>query len=300
MTSQPTRPGWLFCPADRPDRYTKALAVADVVILDLEDAVSPTNKSAARSAVTDLIRTRTYEAARTVVRIHGAGDPQHQSDLDLVAKCGLETVMLAKAEGPQDLSSLQNVSVIALIETPLGLERCSEIADAPCVTGLMWGADDLVAGLGGHSARFDDGSFRDIARFARARVLTAAKARGLLALDGVHMDIGDTAGLQAECEDAVAVGFDATAAIHPSQVPVIQRAYAPSSDQLDWARALLEATADNPGVTTFRGRMVDGPVYAQARRIVDRAAVAMPADDSATTHNSHNADGSTIRASERV
>ena len=132
----------------------------------------------------------------------------------------------------------------------------------------MWGADDLVAGLGGTASRRDDGSYRDVARYARSRTLVAAKAHGRIALDAVHMDIADLDGLRAECEDAVAVGFDATVAIHPSQVPVIRETYQPDPDRVRWAQRLLAAVGDERGVTTFEGQMVDGPIFRQAERIV--------------------------------
>jgi len=132
----------------------------------------------------------------------------------------------------------------------------------------MWGADDLVAGLGGTASRHDDGRYRDVARYARSRVLIAAKAHGRLALDAVHMDIADTAGLAAECADAVAVGFDATVAIHPSQVPVIRAAYSPTTERVQWARRLLAHVGNDRGVTTFEGRMVDGPIFRQAERVL--------------------------------
>ncbi|WP_051033112.1 HpcH/HpaI aldolase/citrate lyase family protein [Rhodococcus rhodochrous] len=270
MTRWAPPPGWLFCPADRPERYRKALERADIVVLDLEDAVAPERKADARRAVTDLVNEGVYDSERTVLRIHGSGSPDHDADLQLVRETSIARVMLAKAERTDDLEPLGDLEVIALIETPLGVDNCSSIADAECVTGLMWGADDLVAGLGGTSSRFPDGRYRDVARYARSRVLVAANARSLIAIDAVYMDIPDVDGLRAECLDAVAVGFDATVAIHPTQVDVIREAYAPSAEQVRWARDLLAATNDGRGVTTFEGRMVDGPVYAQARRILAR------------------------------
>lgn len=271
MTRWTPRPGWLFCPADRPERYRKALDRADVVVLDLEDAVAPNRKSEARAAVRALVEAGEYDVDRTVLRIHSAADPEHEADLQLLEAHSIPRVMLAKSEQASDLDRLTGREVIALIETPLGVDQCSSIAAAPTVCGLMWGADDLVAGLGGTASRFADGRYRDVARYARARVLVAAKARSLLAIDAVYMDFPDLDGLRDECLDAVAVGFDATVAIHPSQVDVIRAAYAPAPEQVQWARGVLNATTDGGGVTTFEGRMVDGPIYAQARRILVRA-----------------------------
>ncbi|PVG82172.1 CoA ester lyase [Nocardioides gansuensis] len=260
-------PAWLFCPADRPERYPKALAAADVVILDLEDAVAPGNKPAAREALRGLVADGTLERDRTVVRINAADSHEHAADAALTGELGIARVMLSKSEDPATITALPH-QVVVLVETPLGIERAAELASADNVVGLMWGADDLVAGLGGTASRKADGTFRDVARYARSRALVAAKASGRLALDAVHMDIDDLDGLASACEDAVAVGFDATVAIHPKQVDVIRASYAPSAERIDWARRLLAHVGDDRGVTTFEGRMVDGPIFKQAERIL--------------------------------
>lgn len=265
-------PAWLFCPADRPDRYLTALERADVVVLDLEDAVAPARKDDARRAVADLVAHGRYDRERTVLRVSGASGPDHAPDVAVVADHRIARVMLAKTESVGDLAALGGCEVVALLETPLGIERAGELAAAELVVAVMWGADDLVAGLGGSASRYPDGRYRDVARYARSRALIAAKAHGRAALDAVYMDIPDLDGLAAECEDAVAVGFDAKVAVHPSQLPVIRDAFTPSEERVAWARRLLEAVGADRGVTTFEGRMVDGPIYAQAERILRRAA----------------------------
>ena len=264
-------PAWLFCPADRPDRYGKALAAADVVILDLEDAVAPAAKASAREALRGLAADGIVDWARTVVRVNGADTVDHAAALALTQDIGVRTVMLSKSERADDVRAVPH-DVVLLLETPAGIRDADELASVDNVVAVMWGADDLVAGLGGTSSRFPDGRYRDLARHARARALLAAKAAGRLALDAVHMDIPDTAGLAAECEDAVASGFDATVAIHPTQVAVIRRSYAPDAERVVWAEQLLAHVGDDRSVTTFRGRMVDGPIYAQAERVLRLAA----------------------------
>lgn len=266
-------PAWLFCPASRPDRYHKALDAADVVILDLEDAVAPRDKADARVQVQLLADAGALQVDRTVLRLNATGTIDHAADVRLAAKAGVRVVMLPKSEHREDIAALDH-DVIALAETPLGVESAHSIAHLDNVVGMMWGADDLVAGMGGVSSRHPDGTYRDTARYARQRVLLAAKAHGLLALDGVHMDIADLKGLASECEDAVAVGFDASVAIHPSQVPVIKASYAPTTEALAWAQRLLTHVGDSRGVTTFEGRMVDGPIYKQAERLMRLAASA--------------------------
>jgi citrate lyase subunit beta/citryl-CoA lyase len=263
MSWQPG-PAWLFCPADRPDRWAKALDAADVVIIDLEDAVARERKRAARDAVRDA----ELDWDRVVLRVNAADSPEHEEDTALLAEIPCRRVMLAKAEDPAAVASLRDHEVLVLVESPLGVERVGDLVQAPNVIGAMWGADDLVAGLGGTSSRFGDGTYRDVARYARARTLIAAKAHGRMAIDAVYMNIPDTEGLRAQCEDAVAIGFDATVAIHPKQVAVIRAAYAPTPERVAWAQRLLAAVGDDRGVTTFEGRMVDGPIYRQAERIV--------------------------------
>lgn len=268
-------PAWLFCPADRPDRYTKAVDRADMVILDLEDAVAPDHKEAARDSVRHLAQMDVLDRRKTVLRVNPTGTPDHEFDVSLVAETGIDTVMLAKAEHANDAAAIE-CAVIALVETPRGVRHADLLAESPNVVGLMWGADDLVAGLGGTSSRHSDGTYRDVAQYARSTVLIAAKAADRFVLDGVHMDIADLDGLRSECLDGAAVGFDGSVAIHPSQVPVIRRAYAPEPAELEWATRLLDFVGDGRGVTTFEGHMVDGPIIKQAQRVIRRAAACTP------------------------
>jgi citrate lyase subunit beta/citryl-CoA lyase len=133
---------------------------------------------------------------------------------------------------------------------------------------VMWGAEDLFAVLGGTANRHADGTYRDVAKHVRSQTLLAAKAYGRMALDSVYLDIKDLDGLRAETDDAVAVGFDAKVAIHPTQVAVIRAGYAPTDDQVQWARHVLDAARSERGVFQFEGIMVDAPVLRRAERIV--------------------------------
>ncbi|OPX10651.1 CoA ester lyase [Mycobacterium sp. AT1] len=257
-------PGWLFCPADRPERFAKAAAAADVVILDLEDGVAAHDREAARAA---LLATR-LDPARTVVRVNPVGTPDHQRDLDALLSTEYTTVMLAKTETADQVRSLAPLDVVVLVETPLGALAVSETARVDNTVAVMWGAEDLFAVLGGTSNRHADGSYRDVATHVRSQCLLAAKAYGKMALDSVYLDIGDLDGLRAETEDAVAVGFDAKVAIHPTQVAVIRAGYTPTDDQVRWARTVLDVSRSERGVFQFDGQMVDMPVLRRARRIV--------------------------------
>lgn len=260
-------PGWLFCPADRPERFAKAAAAADVVILDLEDGVAQADKPAARKALQET----PLDPERTVVRINAADTEEHPRDLEALAGTGYTTVMLSKTESGAQVAALAPFEVIALVETPRGAVFATEIAAAPGTVALMWGAEDLVAALGGSSSRRADGTYRDVARHARSTVLLAASAFGKAALDAVHLDIGDLDGLRAEADDAVALGFAGSVCIHPTQVPVVRKAFRPTEEKLDWARRVLAAAQTERGVFAFQGQMVDSPVLKHAAALVRRA-----------------------------
>ncbi|QYB03427.1 CoA ester lyase [Rhodococcus sp. USK10] len=262
-------PAWLFCPADRPERYAKAAAAADVVILDLEDGVAAGDKEAARVALIDT----PLDPDRTVVRVNPVGTEDHERDLLALDGTRYTRLMLAKCESADQVLSLAPREVIALVESPLGALAVTEIALAASTIGVMWGAEDLVAAMGGNSSRRDDGSYRDVATQVRSSTLLAAKGYHRLALDSVYLDIKDLDGLRAEALDAVAVGFDVKVAIHPGQVAVIREAYAPSDEDVDWATRVLAAVADQRGVFAFEGKMVDAPVLRHAEAILRRSQV---------------------------
>ncbi|GAB3167488.1 CoA ester lyase [Myceligenerans halotolerans] len=299
-------PALLFCPADRPDRFAKAASRADGVILDLEDAVAPGARPAAREALVAAGRaargssrvggSRGRDASRggsgepgadealalaperTIVRVNPPGTPDHELDLAAVRATPFRTVMVAKADA--SLPVLDGLDVVALCETAAGVVDAVALARREGVVALMWGAEDLVASLGGTSSRFgpgerDPGAYRDVARHARATVLLAAGAAGKQAIDAVHLDIDDLDGLRAEAVDAVASGFAATACIHPRHVGVIRDAYAPTPEEVARAERIL-AAADHEagggaGVFALDGVMVDEPVLRHARAVLARA-----------------------------
>ncbi len=267
MTGFPLGPAVLFCPADRPDRFAKAVERADDVILDLEDAVSPENRPAAREA----IRAADLDVARVIVRVNELGTRDFDADIAALARTEFRFIMVPKADARLIGQVPPGFTAIALCETAPGVVAAPALAEADGVRALMWGAEDLVASLGGTSSRNADGSYRDVARTARANVLLAAGAAGIPAIDTVHLDIEDLDGLRAEAEDAAASGFAATACIHPSHVGVIRDAYRPSPEQVAWARRVLDAAPSEHGVFRFEGGMVDGPVLRHAEAVVRRA-----------------------------
>lgn len=261
-------PALLFCPADRPERFRGALEKADAVILDLEDAVLPEAKASARGHLIDA----ELDPERVIVRVNSPGSDAFAEDLAALAETEFRTVMVAKTENAESLAAFgDRFSLIALCETARGIHAADRIAAHPRVVAMMWGAEDLVASLGGTSSRTAEGGYRDIARYARSRVLLEAGAQGKGAIDAVHVDIEDVAGLESEAIDAAASGFVATACIHPSQVAVIRTAYSPDAAGVEWAHGVLAAAESERGVFRFRGRMIDEPVLRHARAVLSRA-----------------------------
>ena len=266
----PFGPAALFCPADRSARFAKAADRSDLVILDLEDGVADEDKAAARTS----LRAAELDPARTVVRVNGAGTEHCRLDLDALATTPYRTVLLAKTESPDDVASLAPLDVIALCETPRGVLAAHSIAQCPNTVALMWGAEDLLATLGGRSSRDADGEYRDVARHARAQVLLAAAAADRPAIDSVHLDIKDLDGLRRDARNAAASGFSATACIHPSQVPIVRDAYRPTPEETAWARQIIAMAANQPGVFSFEGRMVDAPVIRHAENLLAKTSSA--------------------------
>jgi len=261
-------PALLFCPADRPDRYPKALAAADTVILDLEDGVGGDAKEEARTA----LAASSLDPARVIVRVNAAGTPEHAADLEALSGTGYRMIMLPKAEDVAQLDVLGDWQVVALAETPLGVLNAARLAAAPNVIALMWGAEDLIASMHGRTSRFPDGRYRDVARHARSSVLLAAAAHGRPAIDSVYIDIPDLDGLAAEAEDAAASGFALKACIHPSQVAVVRTAFRAGEAQVAWARRVLaaakDASAGDKGAVKVDGQMIDAPLIRQAEAIL--------------------------------
>jgi citrate lyase subunit beta/citryl-CoA lyase len=263
----PLGPALLFCPADRPDRFAKATAAADMAILDLEDGVNASDRAVARTAVIENL----LDPQRTILRVNPVDSVDFALDLEALDQTPYSLVMLAKTESADHVAALAGRSVIALCETAKGVLASSAIAAAAPTVALMWGAEDLLASLGGRSSRTQSGHYRDVARVARSQVLLSARANDRAAIDAIHLDIADAEGLRAEAQDAVASGFLATACIHPSQVEVVRAAYRPSDDEVAWASGVLRAASNERGAFRFEGRMIDAPLLRHAERILSSA-----------------------------
>jgi citrate lyase subunit beta/citryl-CoA lyase len=259
-------PALLFCPADRPDRYAKAAAAADMVILDLEDAVAPANRADARGQLIE----QPLDPDRTMVRINAVGTIDHIADLAALSQTQYRWVMLAKAETGGQFVDLVDYNVVALCETAAGVVNVAELARIGSVRALMWGAEDLMASLGGGNSRDEHGQYLDVARQARASVLLHARAANLDAIDAVFINTTDLDALAGEAAIAVQSGFQAKACIHPRQVDVVRTSFRPTEQQRRWAERVIGARGSG-GVFVVDGQMIDMPLLRQAEAILLRA-----------------------------
>ncbi|WP_374669173.1 CoA ester lyase [Ramlibacter sp.] len=270
----------LFVSGEKPERFPKALAAgADLVCIDLEDAVHPDFKHAARQQVLDFARA--HRGAPLAVRLNQLRGPEGLRDLLALAESGavLDWLLLPKVEHPDDLSLVHAVAghafhqLMPLIETPLGLQHAPVMAamartDAPKLAGLMLGGADLSVELG--CAFSWDGLLH-----ARGALVAAARRTGLQVWDVPHLDLTDLDGLRDETRRVAALGFTCKSAIHPTQVAPIHEAFLPPQADVAWAQAMLEAeAAHHTGAFIFQGKMVDPPVLAKARRVLRMAGAA--------------------------
>ena len=262
-------PALLFCPGDRPDRFGKAVAAADAVILDLEDAVAPENKNRARNEVARTLRD--LDPSRTIVRINAVGTPWHEGDVAALAALPGITVMLPKAGAAAEIEARAPRPVIALCETAAGVLAASAIAAAINCAGLMWGSEDLVADLGGRRGRTPAGTTRLRSRRPGPASCTPHGRTGYCRSTPCSRT-SDTELLRADSAAAATAGFAAKACIHPSPIPVVRAAFRPSPEDIRWALDVTTAAVSSPGVFLLAGQMVDAPVLARAREILRKVA----------------------------
>jgi citrate lyase subunit beta/citryl-CoA lyase len=248
---------------------------ADVVVFDLEDAVDPDAKAAARETVSEVLSEPEFDTESEVfVRVNEL--PLGEEDLDrvLAAPATLDGLVLPKVRTADDVSELADaveqrgheLPVFALVETAAGVLHAESIAAVEATDALVFGAEDLAADIG--ATRTDDG---DEVSYARQHVVLAARAGGIDAIDTIWTDIGDHDRLRTEAERAVEFGYDGKMAIHPDQIDSIHDAFAPDEDEIEWAHRVVAASEEHDGVFAIDGQMIDGPLIRQAQRLLDRA-----------------------------
>jgi citrate lyase subunit beta/citryl-CoA lyase len=271
MTAPPLT--WLYAPGDRPHVVAKALAAgADVVVIDLEDAVAPDRKEYARAATAELLSTPPPVPVH--VRVNALDGPLAPRDLAAVAALpGLSGLRLPKVTSPEQIIHTAQRSapatapaLYALLETALAVEHAYAIASAhPALRGIALGEADLRADLG---VREDAGL-----DWSRSRVVVAARAAGLPpSPQSVHPDIRDLEGLAASCAHGRTLGFLGRAAIHPRQLPIIERAYLPTEQEVEEAETIVKAATTQQGAQALPdGRFIDAAVVAAAQRTLSLA-----------------------------
>ena len=262
---------WLFCPADRPERFDRALASgADRVVLDLEDAVLPEAKTGARAGLAAWLDGAAPGAV--VVRINAAGTPWHVDDVAALAgRKGLAGIMLPKAENPDVLAGLRarlapDAVLVALVESLRGLADLRRVASAPGLRRLAFGSVDfcLEAGIRGYAEELNA---------VRTQLVVESALAGIGApIEGVTVALKDPVMLTADVDRARRFGFAGKLCVHPAQVEAVNRGFSPSEAEIGWARRVVEACAIGGGAIVVDGKLVDRPVRLQAEVIL--AAVA--------------------------
>jgi len=295
MTDLPSSPplkmrSWLFAPGDSAKKCAKAIASdADIALLDLEDSVTPDNKPAARAQVAEALG-EAEKTARIWVRINPLVTPDAVKDLAAITPARPGGVFLPKAEGSADITRLHHyltaleaankleegsIRIAALVtETAVAMYRTGEYAGEypgkERLTAMSWGAEDLSSELGAREQHGADGEYSHTYELARSLCLIGAVAAGVAPIETVQPEFRDLEALERRARAVRASGYRGMLAIHPAQVGPINAAFTPSSEELDHARAVVRAFADNPGAGTvaLEGNMLDRPHLALAQRLL--------------------------------
>lgn len=272
MSTRPFRSA-LYIPGSKPRALEKARSLAvDAILFDLEDAVAPDEKSAARQTLADELEAGGYGDRVRIVRINGLDTPWGADDAAAVAGMSCDAVLLPKPGGAEDIDALTklvpHLPVWAMIESPAGVLNAQAIAAHPAVQGFVIGTNDLAKDLGSRN--------RAALSTALQVALLAARAAGIVAIDGVYNAFRDDDGLRRECEEGRDLGYDGKSLIHPSQVAIANEVFAPSEAEIELATrqiaAFAEAEANGQGVAVLDGRIVENLHVATARATLDKAA----------------------------
>ena len=277
----------LFVPADSEKKLAKSKSSpADALILDLEDSVAPENRPKARGLAREFLQDKNRQAIW--VRINPVDGSDFVADMAAVVASAPAGLIVPKPDGPQDLLTLD--AHLITLETQAGLPQRSiqllpvatETPTAvlslkdyrstpPRLAALSWGAEDLAAALGAAMNRDENGEFLFIHKMVRAMTLIAAKAAGVDAIESVHADFRDAAGLERAARQAQREGFTGMMAIHPGQVEAINAAFTPSADDIAYAKRVVAAFSAGTGVAALDGKMLDQPHLKQARHVLSLA-----------------------------
>lgn len=265
----------LYIPGSNARALEKARGLkADALILDLEDAVTPEEKPAARARVAALVAAGSFAPRAVIVRINGLDTAWGRDDARAMAEAGAEAVLLPKVGAPAQLSALAEVAgqaaLWAMMETPEGVLNAPAIAAHPRLAGFVLGTNDLAKDLG-----CEDRPDRGPLMTSLQLCLLAARAHGRICIDGVYNAFRDEAGLRSEAEQGRALGMDGKSLIHPAQIAVVNEVFRPAPERLELARRQIAAheaaAAEGRGVAVLDGRIVENLHVAAARALLARA-----------------------------
>lgn len=265
----------LYIPGSKPRALDKARGLpVDAIIFDLEDAVAPEEKDAARATLDEALQTGGYGTRMKIVRINGLDTAWGRDDARAAVTMGADAILLPKVSTPADLDALAaitgDIPLWAMMETALGMLNAPRIATHPKLSGMVMGTNDLAKELQTR-ARPD----RLPLHTGLGLCLLAARAHGLAIIDGVYNAFRDEAGLQAECDQGRDMGFDGKTLIHPAQIAIANAAFSPSQGDIDLARRQIEAyqaaEASGQGVAVVDGRIVENLHIVTARETLAKA-----------------------------
>lgn len=278
----------LFIPGNNPNMIVNGgLLGSDSLIFDLEDAVSPDEKDAARELVKNALTTLSFGKCELIVRINGLDTPYWKEDLKAILPLKPAAIMPPKVSGAEYIKALDDAltgleaqlglpngqtRILALLETAQGVENAYAIATAsPRMVGLFLGAEDLTADLRCRRTK-ESGEIL----YARGRLVCAARAAGIEVYDTPFTDVRDLEGLEADASFAKGLGFSGKACISPAHVATVNRVFSPSQAEIDYAKDVFEAIAEakrqGKGAISLRGKMIDAPIVQRARMVLETAA----------------------------
>jgi citrate lyase subunit beta/citryl-CoA lyase len=269
-TASPFVHSYLFVPANRPERFSKAVASgANAVIIDLEDAVGADDKAAGRNSLSNWLDSAEARANQVpiLVKVNCVNSGCFGEDLRVCRRPDIAGIVLPKAERADDIASASaGAPVYPLVETALGFSRIADLAKAPRVQRLLFGAIDFKHDMG------IDGD-EDELLFFRSQVVLASRIAGLLnPVDGVTTEIDDLEKIARDAAYTKRLGFGGKLCIHPNQVPIVNRTFVPSENELRWANRVLEAAERaRGGAVALDGRLIDRPMVLTAQRIIEDA-----------------------------
>jgi citrate lyase subunit beta/citryl-CoA lyase len=278
-----------FVPGGEPRKLEKCRGVqADTVMLDLEDSVSLHDKARARDLVAGALREGGFVGPEVGVRINPPGTPFFEDDLDAVVRAGADAIMLPKSQSAGVIAAVAEridalerqrsaetdryVHLLALIETAVGVVHAQSVVEATTrLSAICFGHADFSRDMGIRAADSSQG----VILHARCRLAITAKAAGVTPIDTVFVDVRDEAAFRRDAELGMGLGFEGKLCIHPAQVVIANEVYTPTSEQLDYARRVVEAAenaeAEGKGVFTVDGKMVDAPLVEVQQQLLDKA-----------------------------